>query len=158
MIESSFRRVVAMLVCMALSLVCDAQAWQLVVGHGDGTSTVIRLHTQPRISVLADTIVISSSVASMKWKATDVVRLTYQATNTGVRSPKKEGAMYFGDGKLVFPNVKDADGIAVYDMKGVAVHATVVAGENGVGIELSSLRPGVYLVSVMGKTFKFVKP
>ena len=139
-------------------VVAEAQAWELVISHDDGTHTKIGLSTQPHVSIAANSITITSSVASMKWKAKEVVCLSYQEIETGVHSPKAGSDMFLSAGKLVFPNVSGGDGIAIYSVNGMAVPAIVVPEGCGVALQLSSLPSGIYLISVQGKTFKFIKP
>lgn len=136
----------------------EAQTWMLVMSHADGTTTNVELSTQPSISITDTTINITSPVASMIWEAKEIIRLTYQNTDTGIRSSQERIEVFLSDKLLVFPNVGDANDIRVYKTNGTQVDATFIPYREGIAMVLSSIHSGIYMIKTKERTFKYAKP
>ena len=58
---------------------------------------------------------------------------------------------------MVFHGIASTSKVAVYNSNGIRVPARLSAAGDGVTLSLSSIPQGVYILSVNGKTSKFMK-
>ena len=130
----------------------------LVLWHADGTTTDVALYLMPKVAFQNDKVVITSTVLDMEYPKSDILRFTYKGSGTGIAAPKTE-ANYSQEGNcLVFHGVGSADKVAIYTTNGLRVPAHLTAVGDGVTLSLSSIPQGVYVLSVNGKTSKFIRP
>ncbi len=131
----------------------------LNVHHADGTKTAIQLYTRPQISFDGNFVIISSPVLQFRYNSKDVIRFTYSGGQLpdevkGVENKKpftQKGEILFFDSK-----VKSTD-IKLYSEDGKTLPVKVYIEGNRPTLSLSSLRPGVYLLSINGSTTKILK-
>ena len=130
----------------------------LVLYHADGTTTDVALYLKPRVVFDGDLVRITSTVLDMEYPKSNVLRFSYKGNGTGITAPKNE-ADYTRDGdRLVFHGISSTDKVAVYTTNGIRVPVRLSATSDGVTLSLSSISQGVYVLSVNGKTSKFVRP
>lgn len=130
----------------------------LVLWHADGTTTDVALYLKPRVVFDGDIVRITSTVLDMEYPKSYILRFSYTGQNTAIRTPKKDADYTHEGDRLVFHGISSADKIAVYTANGIRVPAHLSAASNGVTLALSSIPQGVYVLSVNGKTSKFVRP
>jgi hypothetical protein len=130
----------------------------LVLYHADGTTTDVALYLKPRVVFDGDMVRITSTVLDMEYPKANILRFSYKGSGTGITAPKNE-ADYTRDGdRLVFHGISSTDKVAVYNSDGIRVPVHLSAASDGVTLSISSIPKGVYVLSVNGKTSKFVKP
>ena len=130
----------------------------LVLWHADGTTTDVELYLRPRIEFTGEKVLITSTVLNMEYPKTDILRFTYKGVGTGITTPRQD-ADYSHDGdRLVFHGISSTDKVVIYTVSGVRVPVRLSATSNGIALPLSSLPKGTYILSVNGKTSKFVRP
>ena len=132
-------------------------AQTLVLHHADGTTTDVELYTQPRIEFQNDRVLITSPVLSMDYAKTDVLRFTYKGSSLGVSTPRGEADYTHEQGQLVFHGMKKADKVAVYTANDIRVPVRLTRTGTDAVLPLSQIPQGVYLLSVKGRTFKFMR-
>lgn len=147
------------LVLLSYSLQSTAQNnATLVLWHSDGTTTDVELYLKPRVEFTGDKVRISSTVLNMEYPKNDILRFTYKGQGTAITAPRTE-ANYSQDGdRLVFHSINSADKVAVYTSDGIRVPVRLTTTINGLALPLSSIPQGVYILSVNGKSSKFVRP
>ena len=130
----------------------------LVLYHADGTTTDVALYLKPRVVFDGDMVRITSTVLDMEYPKSNILRFSYKGSGTGITAPKNE-ADYTREGdRLVFHGISSSDKVAVYNSDGIRVPVHLSTTIDGVSLSLSSISKGVYVLSVNGKTSKFVKP
>lgn len=130
----------------------------LVLYHADGTTTDVALYLKPRVVFDGDLVRITSTVLDMEYPKSNILRFSYKGSGTGITAPKNE-ANYTREGdRLVFHGISSSDKVAVYTFDGIRVPVRLSTTIDGVSLSLSSISKGVYVLSVNGKTSKFVKP
>lgn len=151
------KRVVLNILLACLPVV-GASAQKLVIAHVDGTRTDIELSTYPCVTISSDSICVLSSEASMKWKAQDVIRFTYETSDVGIETVQNKANVVFRDGRLVFSGVTDSRSIQIFNVNGIRVPVTLMRQGDDTVLRLSDLSKGAYLITAYGRTFKFLKP
>ena len=143
---------------LAFALQASAQDnVSLVLWHADGTTTDVELYLKPRVEFAGDKVRITSTVLNMEYPKTDILRFTYKGEGTGITAPRTD-ADYSKEGdRLVFHGINAADKVAVYTANGVRVPVQLTSFD-GFSLPLSSIPSGVYILSVNGRTSKFVRP
>ena len=130
----------------------------LVLYHADGTTTDVALYLKPRVVFDGDMVRITSTVLDMEYPKANILRFSYKGSGTGITAPKND-ADYTREGdRLVFHGISSSDKVAVYNSDGIRVPVHLSAASDGVTLSISSIPKGVYVLSVNGKTSKFVKP
>lgn len=156
----TFMRMMALaLLVGATSHVHAQEQSTLVIWHADGTKTRVALYTRPQVTFSEETVSFKSSVLNLQYPASNVLKFTYEGTPaTSINTPKEE-ILYRQDGEfLCFDPSVSTDKVCLYTSGGVRVPIQVQQTERGLSLSLSSIPSGVYLLSVDGKTSKFVKP
>ena len=130
----------------------------LVLWHADGTTTDVELYLRPRIEFTGEKVLITSTVLNMEYAKSDILRFTYKGEGTGISAPRQDSD-YSQDGdRLVFHGINATDQVAVYTANGVRVPVRLTSSSDGFALPLSSIPSGVYILSVNGRTSKFVLP
>ena len=134
-----------------------AQTQALVLYHADGSTTDVELYTEPKITFSPDKVFIKSSVLDMEYAAADVLRFSFKGRATGIDGVKAEADYEQTDGHIVFHGAGCADSVAVFKPNGVRMPVRLKQQGRDAVLPLSSVPAGVYLVTVKGKTSKFVR-
>ena len=130
----------------------------LVLWHADGTTTDVALYLKPRVVFDGDIVRITSTVLDMEYPKSNILRFSYTGQGTAISTPKND-ADYTREGdRLVFHGISSADKVAVYTANGIRVPVRLSVTSDGVTLSISSIPKGVYVLSVNGKTSKFVRP
>ena len=125
-----------------------AQGPTLVLHHADGKTSEVELYTMPSIQLLADKMVITVQGVSQEYAKTDVVRFTFKGIGTGISDVRPEARYRVDEDRITFYAVSSSDRIPVI---------LTPSGHDAV-LSLAQLPQGVYLISLNGRTFKFIKP
>lgn len=168
----TFMRMMALaLLVGATSHVHAQEQSTLVIWHADGTKTRVELSKKPEIyfsnhywdgekyqdekSVF---FYLSSEELDLRYPATNVLKFTYEKTpSTDINAPQ-DGTTYRKEGeRIYFDESVTPDKIALYSSNGVKVPVQIQQTERGFSLSLSGIPSGVYMLSVNGKTSKFVK-
>ena len=130
----------------------------LVLWHADGTTTDVELYLRPRIEFTGEKVLITSTVLNMEYPKTDILRFTYKGEGTGISAPRQDSD-YSQDGdRLVFHGINATDQVAVYTTNGIRIPVRLSATSDGLALPFSALPKGAYILSVNGRTSKFVRP
>ena len=130
----------------------------LVLWHADGTTTDVELYLDPVVEFVGDKVRISSTVLNMEYPKTDILRFTYKGQGTGITAPRTDADCSQEGDRLVFHGINAADKVAVYTANGILVPVRLTAVSDGFSLPVSSIPQEVYILSVNGKTSKFVRP
>jgi len=135
----------------------DLQAQTLVLHHSDGTSTDVELYLTPRIQFQKNKVLITSTVLDMEFPKENVLCFTYKGNATGILTPQADESFSRENEQLIFHGIKQADKVAVYNVKGIRVPIRLSRSGDDVSPPLFSIPSGVYVLSVNGRTSKFTK-
>lgn len=142
-----------------LSIQAHADGELLHIWLADGTTTTVQLFTRPQVTFEGNLLKVTSSVQSLEFQATDVLRFTYSGINvpTDVQSAQSEPNFRQDGESLYFYGNVTADKIALYTSDGKAVPVRLKFVGTAFYLPLSALPQGVYVLNVNGKTSKIVR-
>jgi hypothetical protein len=129
----------------------------LVVTLADGTTTSYELNSRPRVTFINDSVKISSPTVNAEYLAANVLRFNYLSSATAIKKTTEDTKFSREGEYIVFSGNVSAKNIKLFTVSGVAIPATFITSGSDVRLRITSLQRGVYIVSVNGKTFKFVK-
>ena len=135
-----------------------AQGQVLVLHHADGKTSEVELYTMPRIQFQADKMIITSQGVSQEFAKADVVRFTYKGFGTGISTVQPETRYRVDEDHVTFYGINGTDRISVYNASGVQIPVRLTADGNDAVLSLAQLPSGVYLVTINGRTLKFIRP
>lgn len=148
-----------MLLAAVLPLTALPQSKTLVVHHADGTTTDVELYTMPRVIFGDDKVYVRSAVANLEFDKDDVLRFTYKNVGeTGVNNVQSDRVFRIEGDCIVFYGEQESVPICVYNASGQQLPVRLSADGNHATLPLDQLKRGVYLISINGKTFKFIRP
>ena len=136
----------------------SAQGQTLVLHHADGKTTEVELYTLPRIQMAADKMIITSQGVSQEFAKADVVRFTYKGFGTGISAVQPETRYRVDEDRVTFYGINGTDRISVYNAGGVQIPVRLTTQGNDAVLSLAQLPQGVYLVTINGRTLKFIRP
>ena len=91
-------------------------------------------------------------VVPASWMAMDIhTVLTENASNIKLLYPNPVGDL------LTLPCNGEQARVEIYDLKGTRLFAGMISGKDACQLNVSFLNPGVYMVSVLGETYKIIK-
>ena len=135
----------------------SAQGQTLVLHHADGKTTEVELYTMPRIQMAADKMIITSQDVSQEFAKADVVRFTYKGFGTGISAVQPETRYRVDEDRVTFYGINGTDRISVYNAGGVQIPVRLTTQGNDAVLSLAQLPQGVYLVTINGRTLKFIR-
>ena len=147
---------ITLFVCTSTYLCADAQT--LVLYHADGTTTDVHLLQKPKIQFNNDKVIITSSVLDMDYPKEDVLKFSYKGFASDIQIPSINMEYSREVGLLVFHGIEESDKIVVYNDKGIRLPINLIRQGNDICLPLTDIPSGVYVLSVNGKTSKFLKP
>ena len=130
----------------------------LVLWHADGTTTDVALYLKPRVVFDGDLVRITSTVLDMEYPKSNILRFSYTGKGSSISNPQSEASFTRDGDRLIFHGIGSTDKVAVYNSDGIRVPVQLSATSDGVTLSISSIPKGVYVLSVNGKTSKFVRP
>lgn len=149
---------ILLMAALALPAAMKAQTPTLVLHHADGTTSEVELYTMPRIQMAADKMTITVQGSRQEFSKADVVRFTYKGIATGISSVKPETRYRVDEDRVTFYGISAADRISVYNPGGVRIPVSLTADGPDAVLSLAQLPSGIYLVSINGRTLKFIRP
>ena len=129
----------------------------LVVTHADGTTTSYELFTKPRVTFVGDSVKITSPTVSAEYLSKDVLRFTYRMPNTAIEKTLADSQLKSDGEYLIFGGNVKAGNVKLFTPDGVEVPTKFTTTSGGLRLRLSSLQKGVYLITINGRTSKFMK-
>ena len=135
-----------------------AQGPTLVLHHADGKTSEVELYTMPSIQLTADKTIITVQGVSQEYAKADVLRFTFKGVGTGISDVRPEARYRVDADRITFFGFSAADHIEVYNASGIRIPVSLANEGHDAVLSLAQLTQGVYLVSVNGRTFKFIKP
>ncbi|MBR1388892.1 MAG: T9SS type A sorting domain-containing protein [Prevotella sp.] len=135
-----------------------AQGQTLVLHHADGKTSEVELFTMPRIQLTADKMIITAQGTSLEYAKTDVVRFTYKGVGTGISNVGPETRYRIDQDRVTFFGISSTDRVSVYNAGGVQIPVRLSSDGHDAVLSLADLPQGVYLVTINGKTLKFIRP
>ena len=149
------RFTILLLTVLMIPVTADAQAQILVLWHADGTTTDVDLNSEPKVTFTDNTI--RSYILDMEYPAEEIVRFTFKGHGTGIDTPKDNAGYLQQDGRIVFHHVKASDNITIYRPDGIRIPVRLTFDGSNAVLPLSSLPKGAYILSVNGRTSKFIR-
>ena len=146
-----------LLTVLMIPVTADAQAQILVLWHADGTTTDVDLNSEPKVTFTDNTLQIKSYILDMEYPAEEIVRFTFKGHGTGIDTPKDNAGYLQQDGRIVFHHVKASDNITIYRPDGIRIPVRLTFDGSDAVLPLSSLPKGAYILSVNGRTSKFIR-
>ena len=130
----------------------------LVLWHADGTTTDVALYLKPRVVFDGDLVRITSTILDMEYPKSNILRFSYTGKGSSISNPQSEASFTRDGDRLIFHGIGSTDKVAVYNSDGIRVPVQLSAASDGITLSISSIPKGVYVLSVNGKTSKFVRP
>ena len=152
------KKLFLIMVVACSGLVANGQTQTLVLHHSDGSTTDVELFVNPRVTFVGNKLLVNSSVLDLEYTLGDVVSFSFKGEGTAVENIAAEADCEQQNGRLVFNGIAMADRVAVYTTNGVRIPVEVTIESDRAVIPLTALPQGVCLISVNGKTAKFVRP
>ena len=143
---------------LLLPAIANAQTPTLVLHHADGKTSEVELYTMPRIQMTATKMTLTVQGSKQEFDKSDVVRFTYKGITTGINSVKPETRYRVDEDRVTFYGICSTDRISVYNAGGVQMPVRLNADGNDAVLSLAQLPSGVYLVTINGRTLKFIRP
>ena len=155
-----FRRLLFFLLAGLLlpALRVAAQSQTLVLHHADGKISEVELYTMPRIQMTADKMIITVQGTRQEYDKTDVVRFTYKGIGSGINTVKPEMSYRIDEDRVTFYGIGQADRITVTNTSGMQLPVRLMAEGRNAVLSLAQLPQGVYLITINGRTLKFIRP
>ena len=146
------------MVALALPAIMKAQTPTLVLHHADGNTSEVELYTMPRIQMTAEKMIVTVQGSRPEFPKSDVVRFPYKGIATGISTVRPETRYRVDEDRVTFYGISAADRISVYNPGGVQIPVRLTADGTNAVISLAQLPKGVYLVTINGRTLKFIRP
>ena len=140
------------------SPIAKAQTPTLVLHHADGKTTEVELYTMPRILMTDTKVGIIVQDTRQVFDKSDVVRFTFKGIGTGINAVKSETRYRADKDRVTFYGVSSTDRICIYNASGMRLPISLTTDGTDAVLPLSQLSKGVYLVTVNGRTIKFIRP
>ena len=143
---------------LMLPAIAKAQTPTLVLHHAKGNPTEIELYTMPRIQMTDTKMVITVQGTRQEFDKADVVRFTFKGIVTGISAVKSETRYRVDEDRVTFYGVSTTDRISIHNASGMRLPISLTTDGADTVLPLSQLPKGVYLVTVNGRTLKFIRP
>ena len=151
------RFLLLLLTVLMMPVIANAQAQTLVLWHADGTTTDVDLDSEPKVTFTDNTMLIKSDVLDMEYPAQEIVRFTFKGKGTGIDTPHDDADYQQQNGRIVFHRISASENIAIYRPDGIRIPVRLTIEGSDAVLSLSSLPKGTYIISVNGRTSKFIR-
>ena len=149
---------ILLMAVLTLPATMKAQTPTLVLHHADGKTSEVELYTMPRIQMTAEKMIVTVQGSRQEFPKSDVVRFTYKGIATGISTVRPETRYRVDEDRVTFYGIGSADRISVYNSGGFQIPVRLTGDGTEAVLSLAPLPKGVYLVSINGRTFKFIRP
>jgi hypothetical protein len=93
----------------------------------------------------------------MEYAAEEIVRFTYKITGTGIDVLKDDTDYLQHEDRIVFHHITASDRVVIYRPDGIRIPVCLIGEGDNTILPLSSLSQGTYIISVNGRTSKFIR-
>ena len=142
---------------LMMPIISNAQAKILVLWHADGSTIDVDLYTEPKVTFTDSTLLIKSTVLDMEYAAEEIVRFTFKDRSTRLYAVKEDADYQLLDGCIVFHKITAANCVAIYRPDGIRIPVRLIVDDDKTMLPTSSLPQGTYIISVNGRTSKFMR-
>lgn len=149
---------ILLMAALMLPAIAKAQTPTLVLHHSNGKTSEVELYTMPRIQMTDTKMVITVQGSRQEFDKSDVVRFTFKGVGTGINAVKSETRYRVNEDCVTFYGISSADRISVHNASGMQIPVRLTADGSDAVLSLAQLPQGVYLVTINGKTIKFIRP
>lgn len=126
----------------------------------DGTTHIVRLVSQPVISMEDSNLRIMGRWLDLSLPLSDVVRYTFESYDfTDINETSSDGQVLINmeNEQLVVSGLKPGESVSVFDLQGRLQRNAVVTADSRFSLSLGGLPAGVYVVKANEITYKFMK-
>ena len=124
--------------------------------HADGTTTSVDLKTMPEVTFSDQYVFVTSPTLNMQFHKDNVLSFTYSNVASGINEAKETSFTRQGD-NLIFHGSRIVPEVAIYSLNGIRIPLKAIKAGSDISISISSLPTGIYILSINGKTSKFIK-
>lgn len=130
----------------------------LAVCTKDGLKVLYALEEKPKITFTDTELVITTKGVEIAYALSDVNLLTYEnGETTGITNLYDDASFKLDGNAIVFSKLKAKDIVSLYSINGTLVFKKTVTVDGEYAVSLNDIETGVYVVSVNGLTYKFMK-
>lgn len=132
---------------------------QLVIKTVDGEFNTIELTSKPKITIKNGFLYVNSLESEISLQLENIDKYYFTNTDLSITVPKIETETPFelNGNQIIFPICDDSRKVSFYSFSGVMLKSFTIEAGRGGYLDISSLVPGIYLVSVNDVTAKIVK-
>jgi len=147
---------------MLLSHICllsmaDTPKTQLFIWAKDGTKVAYALEDKPRLTFDDNSLIITAKGIEVKYPLENMARITYDGTLSIVDLQSGKSIFKVEGASLLFPSLKANSNISIRSLYGKLVFNRIIQASGDYSFSISDLNTGVYIVTVNGLSYKFVK-
>lgn len=126
----------------------------LTVNLKDGTKVTYDLSSLPKVTMLNDKLVITSSRINAEYQLYLVKKFTYNDV-TDIKDLSQDNKISREGDKLILSGVNH--NVRIFTVDGKSVQADIIKTSESTVINLGSLQGGIYLIHVNGQSVKITK-
>lgn len=149
-----------LLLMLAMTTWAQNNTQRLVVWQKSGEKVYFDLTEEPETTFEGTQLVIKTKTTTVYYQLENVLRYTYEGTNTAIDGPKlRPGEIVFRQGvdQMAFDGLSDGTLIDVYTLDGKLLKSQTARGSQQTVVSLASQPAGTYIVKVGDATYKFLK-
>lgn len=147
-----------LLAFVSFSSVVAKSTINLVVCTKDGLKVLYALEEKPKITFTDTELVITTKGVEIAYALSDMNLLTYEnGEATGITNLYDDASFKLDGNAIVFSKLKAKDIVSLYSINGTLVFKKTVTVDGEYAVSLNDIETGVYVVSVNGLTYKFMK-
>lgn len=145
-----------LVICCGWTVTTQGQT--LVLHHADGSTTDVKLFVAPKVTFEGEKLHIQSPVVDMQFTLGDVVSYSFKSDDTAVSDLPADASYEQRHGNIVFHGVTSTADLVVYDSRGIRRPVRLTVADGQAVLPLADLPSGVSIISVKGRTAKFIRP
>lgn len=137
----------------------DKNTLCISVHSKDGSNVLYALEEKPKITFTDVYLIITTKGVEVSYPLKDMARLTYENKEvSGIKKIHDDKASFAHDGEsIIFPCLKAKDIVSLYAINGALIFKKIISTDGEYTFSLSSIKSGVYIVSINELTCKIVK-
>lgn len=136
-----------------------AEFRSLILWSKDGTKVAYALAEKPKITFTGTDLVITSKGVEVNYSLENMARFTYEDNTAMAITNLQTGMTSFklDVESMLFPSLNANSTVSLYSLNGTLVFNKTIQKAGEYFFPLSGLNAGVYVVTVNGLTYKFLK-
>ena len=143
---------------VSFTAVAAKSTMHLAVCTKDGSKVLYALEEKPKITFTDTELVITTKSVEIAYALSDMNLLTYEnGETTGITNLHDNADFKLDGNAIVFSKLKAKDIVSLYSINGTLVFKKTVTVDGEYAVSLNDIETGVYVVSVNGLTYKFMK-